>query len=165
MRYYVIILFSIMIIGCQIADQPELQNDNKTEAAISEMNPEELIKSLQGKWNVVSSKGKPNDGHIFVPPINNNPIEIKGNIMWLDGEFYGRISKRLVLRPDISPFAIDIEAESPKAKTWERIGIVKCIGDRIELCINFPGTPRPTHFGSANDGSEYVILKRVKGEK
>ena len=47
-------------------------------------------------------------------------------------------------------------------QAWSRVGIMEVDGDEIHLCVNFPQGPRPTRFGKSDDGSESVLLRRVK---
>ncbi len=79
-----------------------------------------------------------------------------------DTEAWSRITKQLVLRPDVSPEAIDINHCTRYMKGWSRIGIMHRVGNNLELCVMFPQGPRPTSYRGALHGAEFVTLVRVR---
>ena len=131
----------------------------------------ELLRNLQGEWVVVSSTGKPDSGHVFLPLVKKTAIQITADTMsWVkrdgwDGQNrdqWIRISKRIVPQPDVSSLAVNLDPDFPKYKTWSRVAIVRSRGNEIDLCVTFPQGPRPTRFTGADDGSECVLLRRVR---
>lgn len=62
------------------------------------------------------------------------------------------------------PHQIDIEfVAGPEAGNWN-YGIFKIDGDRLEICLDITGQPRPASFSTApNSGHAYEVLRRESG--
>ncbi|MEX0777120.1 MAG: hypothetical protein WD042_15555 [Phycisphaeraceae bacterium] len=122
-----------------------------------------------GEWVVESSTGTRGDGQAFVDMVSTVVTISDDRISWVekwgtDGKGktnWMRVSRKLVPKPDVSPDAVDLVADGPY-KAWSRVAILRVDGDEMRLCVNFPQGPRPTKFEKAGDGSEFVVLRRVK---
>ena len=122
-----------------------------------------------GEWVVESSTGTRGTGQVFVDLVGTVVSIRDDRVSWVekwgtDGKGktnWVRVSRKLVPRPEVSPAAVDLVADGPY-KAWSRVAILRVDGDEIRLCVNFPQGPRPTKFEKANDGSEFVVLRKVK---
>jgi hypothetical protein len=174
MRYPFVVLWLVFVLGCGAGAEcgsqaiPPRPSEAKDQPSLPKWS--KLISSLQGEWVVVSSTGQPDSGHVFLALVKM-PILISGDTMsWVEWagldsrqqrDHWMRLSKRIVPRPEISAVAVDLEPDFPKYKTWSRVGIIRASGDELQLCVNFPQGPRPSEFKGAEDGREYVVLRRV----
>jgi uncharacterized protein (TIGR03067 family) len=130
--------------------------------------PASFAKST-GEWVIESSTGTQGTGQAFVDMIGTVVTFSDDRISWVekwgtDGNGktnWMRVSRKLVPKPKVSPDAVDLVADVPY-KAWSRVAILRVDGDEMRLCVNFPHGPRPTTFEKADDGSECVVLRRVK---
>jgi uncharacterized protein (TIGR03067 family) len=128
-----------------------------------------LIANAAGEWVVESSTGGDGKGQVFAQMIGTTikisddrfswvekwGVDEKGKANWM------RVDRKLVPKPDVARDAIDLIADGPY-KAWSRVAILRIDGDEMHLCVNFPKGPRPTKFEKSDDGSEFVVLRRVK---
>jgi uncharacterized protein (TIGR03067 family) len=128
-----------------------------------------LTANAAGEWVVESSTGAEGSGQVFAKMIDTTikisddriswvekwGVDEKGKANWV------RVDRKLVPKPEVAPEAVDLIANGPY-KAWSRVAILRIAGDEMHLCVNFPEGPRPTKFEKSDDGSEFVVLRRVK---
>jgi uncharacterized protein (TIGR03067 family) len=118
----------------------------------------EQLRSLEGTWAFASLEI---DGHTMPPSA------LQSSHLLIDGDRFRFESPEAVyegvfnINVEMQAHEIDIEfVEGPEAGNWN-FGIFRLEGDRLEICLDINGKPRPTDFGtSPGSGHAYEILTR-----
>jgi uncharacterized protein (TIGR03067 family) len=121
------------------------------------------LPKLEGTWRVVSSLG--------VPGGKKETVTIRsGEIVYALPLTNVRLGKITRLNPNAKPKQMDLRREDEvfparlPDRTW--LAIYELKGDTLRICINRPGTRRPTDFPSkeaeADHGAEWFVLERDK---
>lgn len=121
----------------------------------------ELLRRLEGTW-------------IFdFLEVDGNQVpsaHIQHSRILIDGDRFRTESPEAIyegvfnIDADASPQHIDIEfTEGPEAGNWNQ-GIFRLDGDKLEICLDMTGGPRPREFGTAaGRGHAYEVLVRQPG--
>ncbi|MFI4854686.1 MAG: TIGR03067 domain-containing protein [Phycisphaerales bacterium JB065] len=121
----------------------------------------ELLRRLEGTWAFDSLEV---DGQ-QVPSAHTQHSRIL-----IDGDRFRTESPLAIyegvfnIDAEASPPHIDIEfIAGPEAGNWN-YGIFRLDGDRLEICLDMTGQPRPKEFGTApGRGHAYEVLRRESG--
>lgn len=163
MNRFTLLVSMVIVAGCA-RGQFTAANDTQDKGSFSA-----AFANSAGEWVVESSTGAQGTGQVFVDMIGTVITLSDDRISWVEKwgvdakgkSNWMRVSRKLVAKPDVSPDAVDLDADGPY-KAWERVAILRVDGEEMQLCVNFPQGPRPTKFQKADDGSEFVVLRRVK---
>ena len=121
----------------------------------------ELLRSLEGTWTFESLEV----GGKQVPASHTQHSRIL-----IDGDRFRTESPEAIyegvfnIDVEASPQHIDIEfTEGPEAGNWNH-GIFRLDGDKLEICLDMTGEPRPREFGTETGrGHAYEVLIRQPG--
>ncbi len=121
----------------------------------------DLLRSLEGTWTFDFLEV---DGNL-VPSAHTQHSRIL-----IDGDRFRTESPEATyegvfnIDAEASPQHIDIEfTEGPEAGSWNH-GIFRLDGDKLEICLDMTGEPRPREFGTAaGRGHAYEVLIRQPG--
>lgn len=147
---------------------PSVQAFERVGTVCDETSPLAIeLKSLQGKWKVVSSSGQAGQGHVFLGLIGETLLVKGATLVVPDHAFDAegnsitlQTTKTITLTACTLPQAIDLK-QTPDAKGWSRTGVAALEGNRLTLTVQFPGLKRPESLAPANDGREVSVLERV----
>ncbi len=118
----------------------------------------ELLRKLEGAWAFDSLEVDGNQ----IPSSQTQHARIL-----IDGDRFRTESPEAIyegvfnIDAEASPQHIDIEfIAGPEAGNWNH-GIFRLDGDRLEICLDMNGNPRPNEFGTApGRGHAYEVLRR-----
>jgi uncharacterized protein (TIGR03067 family) len=123
----------------------------------------EQLRALEGTWAFASLQV---DGHAMPP------AALESSHLLIDGDRFRFESPEATYE---GVFNIDVEApaheidiefvEGPEAGNWN-YGIFRLDGDRLEICLDVNGRPRPAGFRtSPGSGHAYEVLTRSSGAR
>jgi uncharacterized protein (TIGR03067 family) len=123
----------------------------------------EQLRALEGTWAFASLEI---DGRTMPPSA------LQSSHLLIDGDRFRFESPEAIyegifnINVETQAHGIDIEfVEGPEAGNWN-FGIFRLEGDRLEICLDLNGKPRPTGFGtSPGSGRAYEILTRSSGSR
>jgi len=118
----------------------------------------QLLRNMEGTWRFVSLEVDGNQ--ISSTATQHSRILIDGDRFRTEtpGVIYEGVFN---IDAEASPSHIDIEfIDGPEAGNWN-YGIFRLDGDRLEICLDMNGQPRPNTFGTApGRGQAYEVLIR-----
>jgi uncharacterized protein (TIGR03067 family) len=118
---------------------------------------------LQGNWTVVSIKDsdptkKPPEDYLKALTMN-----FKGDVMTVNEKGQPVMAYKVKLDSSKSPKTIDFVIEDGPAKGQSELGIYKIEGNTLTYCVDDPGKPRPTTFGTKEKSTiQILVLQKAK---
>ena len=113
----------------------------------------------EGRWDLIS---KMHGGHEFPKGNTNHECEFRNGswLEWRSADFL-RTREIVTLYSRKYTDIQEIDCESPKSREISK-GIVRIIGDTLEICVAARGKARPTEF----DSSQGVLwrMRRLSGK-